>query len=141
MLQRQGHGAQFDLPQLAELLPYDLKSCAHHQIRFVEGFAGGLAAVAPAQPRGHAAQHAGFRRPDAQRSGLPLGLFGGVPQVGDDIQTAAAHHRDTRILRFVDVVDVDRLVHQARCIVVHIGRHERRQIESRLRLRIGLVLD
>ena len=141
VIQRQGHGAQFDLPQLAEFLPYDLKSGAHHQIRLVEGFACGLAAVAPAQPCGHAAQHTCLRRTDAQRSGLPLGLFGGVPQIGDDIQTAAAHHRDTRILRLVDIVDVDRLVHQARGVIIHVGRHERRQIEPRLRLRIGFVLD
>ena len=141
LVEGQGHGAHLDLPQLAELLPYDLESGAHHEVRFVEGFAGGLAAVAPAEPCGHAAQHAGFRRADAQRSGLPLGLFGRVPQVCDDVQAASAHHRYAGILRFVDVVDVDGLVHQTCGVVVHVGRHESCQVQPRLGLGIGLVLD
>ena len=141
VVERQGHRTHLDLPQLAEFLPYDLESGAHHQIRFVERFACGLAAVAPAEPCGHTAQHAGLGRADAQRTGFPLGLFGCVPQVGDDIQTAATHYRDTRILRFVDVVDVDRFVHQTRCVVVHVGRDESCQVEARLRLRVSFVLD
>ena len=141
VVERQGHGAHFDLPQLAELLPYDLEPGAHHQVRFVEGLACGLAALAPAEPCGHAAQHTCLRRTDAQRTGLPFGLLGGVPHVGDDVQAAAAHHRDTRVLRFVDVVDVDGLVHQPCGVIVHVGRYERGEVQPRLCLRIGLVLD
>ena len=141
VVERQGHGAHLDLPQLAELLPHDLESGAHHQVGFVEGFACGLAARPPAQPCGHSAQHACFGRSDAQRAGFPLGLFGRVPHVGHDIEATAAHHRDARILRLVDVVDVDGFVHQPCGVVVHVGGHERRQVEPRLGLGIGLVLD
>ena len=98
-------------------------------------------AVAPAKPCGHAAQHAGFGRADAQRAGFPLGFLGRVPQVGHDVDAAAAHHGDARVFRFVDVVDVDGFVHQARGIVVHVGRYERGEIQPRLGLGIGFVLD
>ena len=141
LFERQGYGAQLDLPELAELLPYDLIGGAHHQVGLVAGFARGLAPCAPAQPRSHAAQHAGLGRADGRGAGLPFGLLGRVPQVGQDVDAAAAHHRNARILRLVDVVDVDRLVHQPRGVVVHVGRHERGQIQPRLRLRVGLVLD
>ena len=137
----EGHRAHLDLPQLAELLPDDLEGRAHHQIGLVVGFPGGLAAVAPAQPGGHTAQHAGLGRPDADGSGLPFGLFGRVPEVGQDVDAAAAHDGHARILRFVDVVDVDRLVHQPRGVVVHVGRDEGGQIQPGLGLRVGFVLD
>ena len=140
VVERQGHGAHLDLPQLAELLPHDLESGAHHQVGFVEGFACGLAARPPAQPCGHSAQHACFGRSDAQRAGFPLGLFGRVPHVGHDIEAAAAHHRDARILRLVDVVDVDGFVHQLGCVFVHIGGDECSQVQTGLCLGEGLIL-
>ena len=140
LFEREGHRAHLDLPQLAELLPDHLEGGAHHQIGFVEGFALGLAFRAPAQPGRDAAQHTSLRRADSQRAGLPLGLFGRIPHVGDDVDAPSAHHRHTRILGLVDVVDVDRLVHQARSVFVHVGGDESRQIQTRLRLGIGLVL-
>lgn len=135
------HGAQLDLPQLAELLPDDLVGRTHHQVGFVEGLAGSLAAVAPAEPGCHAAQHAGLRRADARSSGLPLRLLGRVPEVGEDVQAAAAHDGHARVLRLVDVIDVDRLVHQPGGVVVHVGRDERGQVQARLGLGVGLLLD
>ena len=56
----EGHGAEFDLPQLAELLPDDLIGGAHDQVWFVVGFSGGLSSVSPAEPGGDASQHTGF---------------------------------------------------------------------------------
>ena len=135
------NGTQLDLPQLAEFFPDDLVGRTHHQIGLVAGLAGGLAAGAPAQPGGHAAQHAGLRRPDSRCSGLPCGLLGGVPEVGEDVDAASAHDRHARIFGLVDVIDVDRLVHQPRGVVVHIGRDERGQVQARLGLGIGLLLD
>ena len=41
----------------------------------------------------------------------------------------------------VDIIEVDGLVHQTRGVVVQIGGHERRQVQPRLGLGIGLVLD
>ena len=141
MLERDGHGTQLDLPQLAELLPHDLVGGAHHQIGLVVGFALLLAFGTPPQPRRHAAQHTRLRRSDTHGTGLPCILLGRMPQVGKDVYATAAHNSHTRILRLVDVVDVDGVVHQLRGIVVHIGGDEGRKVQPRLCLRVGLVLD
>ena len=141
LLERQGNRSHLDLPQLRELFPHDLETGRNHEIRLVVRLALRFALRAPAKPRGHAAQHAGFRRTDSQRPGFPFGLLGRVPQIGHDVDAAGGHYGHARVLGLVDIIDIDGLVHQLRSVVVHIGRYESGQIQARLGLRKGLVLD
>ena len=141
VLQRQRHGAQFDLPKLAELLPHHLETGAHHQIRFVERFARSLATLAPAQPRGHTAQHTCLRRADTEGACLPLRLLRSIPKIGDHVDTASIHNGNAGILRFVDIVYTDCFIHKSGSVFVHVGSHERRQIQPGLSLGISFIFD
>ena len=55
------HSPHFDLPQLAEFLPYHLIAGAHHQIRLVIRLALCLPAFAPSEPGCDSSEHAGLR--------------------------------------------------------------------------------
>ena len=138
--QAQGHGTHFDLPQLTEFFPYDLETGRNDEVRFVVRFALRFAFRTPAQPCGYAAQHTGFGRADRQRAGFPLRLFGRIPQVGHDVDATGGHDGYARIFRFVDVVHVDRFVHQLGGVIVHVGRYECGEVQSRLRLRERFIL-
>ena len=138
---REGYGAHLNLPQLAELLPYDLIGRTHHQIGLIARLTLLLATLSPAQPGRHTAQHTGFGRTDTQRATLPIRLFGAVPKVGQNVDASSAHDGHTRILRLVDIVYRDGLVHQARRLFVHVGRDEGGQVQLRTGLGIGLILD
>lgn len=141
VLQRQRHGAQFDLPKLAELLPHHLETGAHHQIRFVERLARSLATLAPAQPRSHTAQHTGLRRADTEGACLPLRLLRSIPKISDHVDTASIHNGNAGILRFVDIVYTDCFIHKSGSVFVHVGSHERRQIQPGLSLGVSFVFD
>ena len=128
----QWHLAHFDLPQLGEFFPYYLESGRDNEVRFVGRFALCYSSFAPTQPGGNTTQHTCFGRTDGQGSGFPLCLFGAVPQVSHDVDTFSIHHSNTRILSFVDIVDVDCFVHQLCCIIIHPGGNECSQVQTGL---------
>ena len=140
-LQRQGHGTHLDLPELAEFFPYHLETGRYYEIRFVVGFALRFTFFAPAQPRGHTAQHTGLGRTDRQCTCLPLRFFRGVPQIRHNVDTTSGHHRYTGIFRFIDIVHIDRLVHQFGGVRIHVCGYKSSQVQPGLGLRIGFVLD
>ena len=124
LFKSQRHFAHFDLPQLRELFPYNLETCWDNEVRFVKRFTLSLSFLTPAQPCSYTAQHTSFGRTDCQRTGFPCIFFRRVPQVGDDVDTFAIHYGDTRIFGFINIVDVDCLVHQLGSVIVHISGYE-----------------
>ena len=132
LLQCQRHLTHFDLPKLGEFFPYNLKSGRNNEVRLIHRLTGGLPFLTPAQPSCDTSQHTCFGRTDSQCTGFPFCLFGSIPQIRYDVDTFGVHDGNTRIFRFIDIVDVDRLVHKFGCIVVHIGSYECRQVQAGL---------
>ena len=139
LVKGQRHFTHFNLPELGELFPYYLETGWDNEIRFIERFALSLAFLAPTQPSCHATQHTCFTWTNGQRTCFPSILFRRVPQVCYDVDTFSVHHGDTGIFRFVNVVDVDSLVHQLGGIVVHISGNESGQIQTGLSLSESFV--
>lgn len=133
--------AQLDLPQLGKLFPHNLVSCRDDEVGLVGRLFLGQTFLAPAQPCRHAAQHTSLGRADGHSAAFPLLLFGGVPQIGQNVDAFGVHHRYAGILCLVDVVDVDGIVHQPGGILVHVGGNECGQIQPGLCLGKGFVLD
>ena len=139
--ERQRHLAHLYAPKLCKLLPHNLIGGTQYDIWLFARLTLLLAASLPTQECRHASEHTRLRGADTYGTRLPLRLLGGVPKVGDNVDTATTHHRHARVLRLVYIVDIHRLVHQLCSVVVHIGRNESCKVEAWLCLRISLVLD
>lgn len=131
--------AQFDVEVAGELLPADLDRPAH-QIGPVDGQALGLAAGAPAEFEGEAAEHGGFAGPGGRAAG---GRAAGrrVPQVGEDVDAAGLDFRGLRVLVLVDHVLVEALVHQAVDAVVGPSGAEGGEVLGRVAVEEQLVAE
>lgn len=131
--------AQFDVEVAGELLPADLDRPAH-EVGPVGGEALGLAAGAPAEFEGEAAEHGGL-------AGSGGGAAGGraagrrVPQVGQDVDAAGLDLGRLRVLVLVDHVLVEALVHQAVHAVVGPGGAEGGQVLRRVAVEEELVAE
>jgi hypothetical protein len=99
---------------------------AHDQVRF-----GGAAGRLPGRPpalEGHPGQHRGLAGPGG-RAADDVGRIGGVPEIGEDADTAPLELGGLRILILVDHIFVGALGHQPVGLRLHPGGDEGRQIE------------
>ena len=135
------HSPHLNLPKLTELLPDHLIGTAHHKVRLIIRLTLSLATLPPSQPGSHTAEHTSLRRTDTHSTGLPITLLRSMPHVCNHIDAPAAHYSHSRILSLIDIIDTHSLIHQLRTILIHICSHKRSQVQTRLGLWEGLILN
>ena len=143
--QLQPVGLQRHQPRLhvevgAELVPADLGVGAHHQIGAAGLQPSGLAPLPPAPLEHQAAEHAALAGAGGGGADGGGGI-GGMPEVGQDAQTALLQLCRLGIFVLVDDVLVGAFLHQPARLRLHPGAHEGGQVEPGVAVQHQVIVD